>query len=487
MVIWAAIHVRRAEFFAVAATTLFLAGLFAGGTFATLAYYIFPGMRLFRHLSLLLGLGKILFLLTAGFGLDDFTRRGRHAYPAVPWRAALILLADPGVGRFEFVAGLLGLRKGLDGSAIGLFTLRVVVYVALLVAAWLVVAWYRPRRGGMVPASARDRMFRLGAAFLVVAYFVDMLSFRWLSDQAVPQLPQDLMDAIASLRASPVDFRDRRTDSVPEGRVRQAERMLSFISPFCVSGAREDPYLEPYVFKIVLNHLTYAFLHHDPCESSYFVPLYARNIRELLEARDRDPAFLRVLGCESPKLRLVSRAVFVDGAERAYEVDRTTPAIDEVVVIPRKPSAEEAVPTGSAADPGEVRVRGFSANSLGIEVEWPGSGPTWLVYADAYHPDWHASVNGSAVPVEAAYGAFKAVRVPPGRSIVEFRFGGLSRRRLVVAVTVLGTVCWLGLLGMILSQSPRWPEGRSRDSSKGRRAAAGTPRARSHRWVKSWS
>ena len=45
LVVWAALSVRRAEFFAVAATTLFVAGLFAGGAFATLAYYAIPGMR----------------------------------------------------------------------------------------------------------------------------------------------------------------------------------------------------------------------------------------------------------------------------------------------------------------------------------------------------------------------------------------------------------------------------------------------------------
>jgi hypothetical protein len=50
---------------------------------------------------------------------------------------------------------------------------------------------------------------------------------------------------------------------------------------------------------------------------------------------------------------------------------------------------------------------------------------------------------------------------------VEYRFGGLSRRSLVVAVTVLGTVCWLGLLGMILFQSPGSPERQSGNSARG--------------------
>jgi hypothetical protein len=207
------------------------------------------------------------------------------------------------------------------------------------------------------------------AAVLVAAYLVDMLAFRWMSDKAVPRLPPTLSESLASLPACPLDFCDRRTDRLPQGRVPQGERLLAFMDPKCVSGAREGPYEPPYVFGVKLNQLSYAFLRHDPCESRYFVPIRMRNVDNLLGSRGWDPAFGRVLGCEAPKLRLVPQAIFVEGEARAYGIVKTTPAIDEVVVIPRPSSAGEATPSSApAADAGEVRVLGFSANSLELGV-----------------------------------------------------------------------------------------------------------------------
>jgi hypothetical protein len=262
------------------------------------------------------------------------------------------------------------------------------------------------------------------------------------------------------------------------------------MDPKCVSGARESPDEQPYVFGVTLNQLSHAFLRHDPCESRYFVPVRMRNVDHLLDARSRldilnetwapvrrdvdhpleslgwDPAFARVLSCEAPKLRLVPQALFVEGDARAYGVVKTTPAIDEVVVIPRPSSPGEATPGGAPpAGAGAVRVLGFSANSLELETDWPASESTWLVYADAHHPDWQATVDGRAVPVEAAYGAFKAVRVPPGKSRVEFRYRGVIRPNPILALATLGVVCWLALLGFIFLQEPGRPGWEAREST----------------------
>src|SRR5262249_13185595 len=156
---------------------------------------------------------------------------------------------------------------------------------------------------------AGGRLPRPVVVVLVAAYQVDMLAFRWLSDQAVPRLPPRLRGSLASLRAAPLDFCDRRTDRLPEGRVLQGERLLRFMDPKCVSGAREGPDEPPYAFGGKLNHLSYAFLRHDPCESRYIVPIRLRNVENLLESRGRDPAFARVLSCEPSKLRLAPQAL----------------------------------------------------------------------------------------------------------------------------------------------------------------------------------
>jgi hypothetical protein len=459
LVFWAARRVRRAEFYAVAATGLFLVFMIAGGSFAVLCYRLLPGMRYFRHLSELLSLTKILVLLVAGFGFDDFIER------ACAWHlwllaGCLILLGDF-VGGPDFATSLLSLRKGIAGTASSLFALRIFIYAFMLAGAGIIVMSDGLRRRISLPASAWRIVPRSLIAIVAAAYLVDMLTFRWLSDQAVPPVPSSLVDALASLRASKLDFRKERSDRAPDDRVRQARRLFASINPWCVSSGRLAGWEAPLVFKVQLNHISYALLHEDPCESDYFVPVCSRNVSELLDARDRDLPFARVLGCDAPKLRLVPRAVFVEGVAKAYDVVRTTPAIDEVVVIPRALAAGETVtPSAPAAGGDDIRVLRFTANSLQLEVDWRGSVPAWLVYADAYHPEWHARINDNAVPVEAAYGTFKAVRVPPGKSRVEFHFRG-SRPSLPVTVAAFGIVGWLSILGFILSRSPKTQYGAS--------------------------
>ena len=64
----------------------------------------------------------------------------------------------------------------------------------------------------------------------------------------------------------------------------------------------------------------------------------------------------------------------------------------------------------------------FAADKVTIAVDVRE--PAWLVYADAYHADWRAQVNGREVPITPAYGALKAVPVQPGHSQVRLRFRG---------------------------------------------------------------
>jgi hypothetical protein len=84
----------------------------------------------------------------------------------------------------------------------------------------------------------------------------------------------------------------------------------------------------------------------------------------------------------------------------------------------RGPSARPALDvTGDA-----VRVTGFDSNSLEAEVDVAAGNGAWLLYADGFHPAWHATVDGRPAKVVPANLAFKAVELPPGRSRVRFEF-----------------------------------------------------------------
>ena len=52
--------------------------------------------------------------------------------------------------------------------------------------------------------------------------------------------------------------------------------------------------------------------------------------------------------------------------------------------------------------------------------------PGFLVLSDAYYPGWNAYVNGSRVDIFRANYAFRAVKTPSGKSVVEFRYEPMS-------------------------------------------------------------
>jgi hypothetical protein len=108
----------------------------------------------------------------------------------------------------------------------------------------------------------------------------------------------------------------------------------------------------------------------------------------------------------------------------------------------------------------------FATDQIAIRVEVSGSAPAWLVYADADHPDWRASVNGAGVPIEAAHGAFKAVQVPPGPSTVRFVFRpGILRLRnwvLGASAAALAALFLVGYLATLLGWTRRRGVSRSR-------------------------
>jgi len=59
-------------------------------------------------------------------------------------------------------------------------------------------------------------------------------------------------------------------------------------------------------------------------------------------------------------------------------------------------------------------------NELRVTLE--ASQPALFLVRDGYAPEWRASVNGAPVPVHRAFGAFKAVAIPAGRSRLLLRY-----------------------------------------------------------------
>jgi uncharacterized membrane protein YfhO len=69
---------------------------------------------------------------------------------------------------------------------------------------------------------------------------------------------------------------------------------------------------------------------------------------------------------------------------------------------------------------GRVRIAVDEPHRVRLRVE--SDRPAWLLLTDTWSRGWKATLDGEPVPVRIGLLAFRAVRVPEGDSVVEFRY-----------------------------------------------------------------
>ena len=142
-----------------------------------------------------------------------------------------------------------------------------------------------------------------------------------------------------------------------------------------------------------------------------------------------------------PRAYLVPTARVLDDTQAAARL--AEPAFDphtEVVLAP----SDTARPLANRrpSPPGRFEVDEAERVRIGVSA----GEESYLVLSDSWYPGWVATIDGAEVPIERANLLFRAVRVPPGDRVVEFRFeprsvriGGLvSGASLVLTVLVFG-------------------------------------------------
>ena len=82
-----------------------------------------------------------------------------------------------------------------------------------------------------------------------------------------------------------------------------------------------------------------------------------------------------------------------------------------------------------------------------MEVTVSTSEKAVLVVSEISYPGWEASIDGQSVPVRRANYLFRAVEVPPGDHVVQFRFDPLSWKVGLGA----SAITWLGLVVLAVS------------------------------------
>jgi hypothetical protein len=463
-----------------------------GGTFATAVYYL-PGLALFRHVGLVFGLGSLLLLLASGYGIDRLAGVMSESAVAPPPRLAK-RLAWLGLVAGLIFLDFWNCRRPNDGDVLFLhpawkpfFAFRLLVYAAAIVALvglwlarrqrqpWALVVHFinnvtvtcssrrvgqdrtasagPPLLGGkhdmvgrrslrdLVPPyslgfwlARRQRLALVPALLLGVPFLLDMGSFRaqvlWTMPAGYPLAGVAEESSPGVFQVAAVPYQTHRRQQPPAGPAAvRFETMTQPVPPF------PDGH----------HSVLYGFSGWDPCVPDYKTDYLSAGVFEMLRARGGEPtawlakslppddeALEKLLGGGMPKLRLVRRVQVARTAEEARGLFAALPdPTSTTVLLCEDPQVVGSSKLDGREPAGSVEVQAFSSNRLDVRTVVEGKDPAWLVYADAWHPGWKATVDGRPVPVVRANLGFKAVQIESGMHDVRWQFD--PRRRTCVA------------------------------------------------------
>ena len=299
-----------------------------GGTFASAVYYL-PGMKLFRHIGLVFGLGSLLLLLASGYGIDRLAGVMSGSAVAPPPRLGKRL------AWLGLVAGLVLLdfwscRRPNDGDVMFLrsawkpfFAFRLLIYAAAILT--LLGLWLARRQ--------RKPSALIPALLLGVPFLLDMGSFRV---QVLLTMPAPGAEKLAPgvFQVAAVPYRSHRSQQPPAGLAEARFQVMTQPVPPCFDGR---------------HTILYGFSGWDPCVPACKTDYLSSAVFEMLRARGCKPtAWLssslpldetlnKLLGGDLPKLRLIRQVKVARTAEEARSRFAGVPEVSGSVPLKNRP------------------------------------------------------------------------------------------------------------------------------------------------------
>ena len=425
--------------------TIYLSLLSAGGTLpiAAWTYWWFPPIRWFHYIGQIAGLLRFLFIVCAGFGLDQFlTDMEREPAGSSLWssRVMLLILTVLLVSLGCWCHSALKPMLNLSWSRIYPILLTLSVFSGLALA--------------FIPVNLKRWAGVAAALFLTLDlcifqhYIIQGWHCRWTS-----------LDSSAA-RVRPYSFQSQRsagpdfgTDAYHAQRAVEChptQRCSIEASQFIQfdPGWWGDKYLNIFWGESV-DHLLKARWQLTPQWENRGLIFYA------LENLDLETA---AMGWQAPKIRLVAGATYAPDAETAGRLVAEAD-IDHAPVLETDPPEGGGQDASEAAedDWGQLDVLSFTFNRLEARARVTRPRGAWLYYADAYHPGWKATVNGVPAPVVRANLAFKAVRLGEGQNRVRLVYSDGLRGAASVAIALTSLVFAAALLFAMLISACRVP------------------------------
>jgi len=459
--------------------------LFAQATSVSVAlFYCWPMMQYFRHLSLVSPLVRVLLCFVAGAGFEwlflQESKRGRRVAAHILLGAAMLVvatclvrLADPPRARrcitWLVVNWYAAPPRQVTEVAQVISRLHYSAAMALLAGALLVLS-------GLSPPRARARAISAWLAICLAVVDIYHYKLVHLSARSDVMSPQ----ARGLTKPSPMPFRAIRQAEITADNSRM-QQLLSFshlegaqyytlnnfvfIDEVAHVRTRADFWLRPFdhflrvYFRQPLTGLTERpggfYATNFPFQGGQ--PSQVSGLRFPFDA---EPA-AKFAGLSRPKIQFFSEAYEVGSEKELARIMAPGKFKGDLLFLlaSQDPGAtseatrwigQRSLDANERLELAPQIVR-FDANNLVLRVTNTYPHRVWMFYSDVWHPDWHASVNGTPTLVHRASMAYKAVLLQTGQNTVHFRFGS-RLMSLLLTLFFLQSLFWLVVVAWLVFQ-----------------------------------
>lgn len=409
---------RGRVFFALMFAVVMLGILSLGETtfVAEWLYSWFPMMKYYRHIGFAVSIYKILLPVVAGFGVERLISKP-DVLTAMPRRTMLFMLIALVAAEHGIVFYLL--RLGSPMAGVTFFTLTAGVVYAALAAGYF--AFMKNERAGIV-------FFLILCVMLETVIYQSAIGYRvrLLANEVSSQTNYTISRMISTMKTNKYAYSEMRPNNPVDERGQIA-------LAYSIAGS-------PYNYN-------YDFIQTDPCRPILRADVLGANIMNLIRTRKQNTEYmvddLSAIGCTSPKLRVVADVEYADTYEDLTAKIEESPTIGSRPIIYGVPVGSRTPGAGKAGTAEMVR---YTPNEITISATTNDPAGAWLYYADSWHENWKAYVNGSPQPVYIANMAFKAIRLYEGESTVVMRFENWRERTMQYILIAFGVGVILLLL-----------------------------------------
>ncbi len=440
-VIGAILYQRNKLWYAVLAAAVFLYAVSLRG-YLTFAAYFLPYIDITRYIAILGTIpGRTYLILAAGLGLDaelSPDRWKKIGFVLLGFAIAIdILGAMTAPGNVNSNVGYLEILSNPESYTLDfkIFLIRVAGYLFIILAAILF-----SRFNSFIHFGRISKPVLVNAGLLVITV-IDLGLYRFNYEkkiQAYLHISQPQILALPSLQ--PIGYQEMRLVDPLDSKIREALNNIS-------------------IFQAVNPYISESFTQFDRCipesvsENQKF-EVFSSSLQPMIEnglvlTSENAPVGLKqIYGCGFPKLRVVSNvSVRPTNPEVLSEIG-SAKSLENLLVLSREYS-QVNTSINNPAPNADIQVTRFSPNQVSVDVS-VAQDHAWLVYSDAYHPDWRVTVNGKPQKIERAYLAFKAVALSKGKNTVVFDYSSQGKRLGYSALAILCGAAALILFCMVL-------------------------------------